>query len=399
MTKQLKKKHNIKLFQILLAVFFLSFIFIFHNNPVVHADDLLETAFQDAIANENIIMLGNNKNAVGNEVFREGQDIQKTDTSLRIKKTCFKDNVEYKVANEAQCTTIGWIRKRFDLKTRPPLMVRIAKFLLRITVALAITMVLYNAVMYVAESMKGSDKVTKATNNLLYVGGGLILALSSVAIINLISSISISSLRNVSDLNQNNFRDKYTDFCDRAVPNLNIAVNHLEGWSSNDILSFCKNTNQVIDRSQTQRESFFKWILANPWTRTKTEFIEFYDWIEAQYGYTLDLETNANINPNTNTKTNTTYGIITDLNIQNIKNFWNTISFSLYNPTGLPIKLWTTLPVSCFYNKDNTSAFVWVINIPGKNNLIKTNQSLFFPKIGISWASIGSISCTIGIGK
>ena len=38
---------------------------------IVHADDLLESAFQESIANEHIIMLGNGKNAVGNEVFKE----------------------------------------------------------------------------------------------------------------------------------------------------------------------------------------------------------------------------------------------------------------------------------------------------------------------------------------
>lgn len=283
------KKTSTKLLNILLASFFLIAIFMFSLvslNSTTHADDLLETAFQESIANENIIMLWNGKDAVGNDVFREGQDIQ---TNARLKKTCFINNKEFDVETEEQCTTMWWERKRVDLVTRPPLMVRIAKFLLRITVALAITMVLYNSIMYIVESVKGPDKVTKATNNLLYVAWGLILALSSVAIINLISSISISSLRDVSEYTQDNFKDKFNDFCDRAMSNTDTA-SQLDGRDATKISKFCTNTDQVIVRTNNQRDSFFQRILANPGSRSQTEFAEFMDRIELQYGYVINLK-------------------------------------------------------------------------------------------------------------
>ncbi len=286
-----KTSKNRKTISFILASFFLMTIFLFSgfsffsSNSPVYADDLLETAFQESIANENIIMLWNNKNAVGNDVFREWQDIQ---TSNRLKKTCFKDNKEYNVPDENSCNAIGGERKRVDLKTRPPLMVRIAKFLLRITVALAITMVLYNSVMYIVESVKGPDKVTKATNNLLYVAGGLVLALSSVAIINLISSISISSLRDASEYQQTDFTDKFESFCDRWLSHLDL-LNNLQDRNTDKITNFCSDTSQPITRSNSQRNSFFQRTLANPWTRGQKEFREFIDWIELNYGYTITI--------------------------------------------------------------------------------------------------------------
>jgi hypothetical protein len=58
---------------------------------------------------------------------------------------------------------------------------------------LAITMIIYNGVLRIVESAKGGE-VKDAKTNILYVVGGIVLALSSLGIINLISSLSISSL-------------------------------------------------------------------------------------------------------------------------------------------------------------------------------------------------------------
>jgi len=61
------------------------------------------------------------------------------------------------------------------------------------TVVLSITMVLYSGVMYIVEASKGAE-VKETTNNLMYIIGGVLLALMSLGLINLISSLSISSL-------------------------------------------------------------------------------------------------------------------------------------------------------------------------------------------------------------
>ena len=87
--------------------------------------------------------------------------------------------------------TIG----KLDITTQQqaPLLVRITKFLLRMTIVLSITMILYNGVLWIVESSSGND-VKDAKNNLIYIFVGILLALSSVALINLISSLGISSL-------------------------------------------------------------------------------------------------------------------------------------------------------------------------------------------------------------
>lgn len=59
------------------------------------------------------------------------------------------------MSNEAFCVDV--LGGDFDttvLKTEAPLIVRIAKFLLRITMVLAVTMVIFNGIMRIIESAK-----------------------------------------------------------------------------------------------------------------------------------------------------------------------------------------------------------------------------------------------------
>ena len=150
------------------ASWILSFIacsLFFISNVTSAQWDLLQQAFETANSHELLIDLGNTKEAVGNEVLREGQNVT----------ISFDEGISVETI------------------TRPPLIVRIAKFLLRMTVVLSVTMILYNGVYYIIEASKGWD-VKEASNNLIYVVVGVLLALFSLAIINLISSISISSL-------------------------------------------------------------------------------------------------------------------------------------------------------------------------------------------------------------
>jgi hypothetical protein len=58
----------------------------------------------------------------------------------------------------------------FDTEKQAPLIVRITKFLLRITIVLSITMVLYNGIWWVIESAKGGD-VKDAKDNIIYIVG------------------------------------------------------------------------------------------------------------------------------------------------------------------------------------------------------------------------------------
>jgi hypothetical protein len=121
--------------------------------------DLMEVLFQPAKEYEKIVNLGNTKRDVGNDVFRESLVLSLSDGITR----------------------------------QAPLIVRITKFLLRITVVLSITMVIYNGILWIIESAKWGD-VKDAKNNIIYIVVWILLALSSVWLINLITSFSVSSL-------------------------------------------------------------------------------------------------------------------------------------------------------------------------------------------------------------
>lgn len=155
------------------------------------------------MSQETIINLWAGKNAVGNEVFREWVNTQEN-----FWQWCFinNDRVEnkdldtqmeaynYTWGREAFCSQIlGGDRDTTVLQTEAPLIVRIAKFLLRITMVLAVTMVLFNGIMWIIESAKGGE-VKDAKKNIILIVVGILIALISLGIINLVSSLTVSSL-------------------------------------------------------------------------------------------------------------------------------------------------------------------------------------------------------------
>jgi len=164
------KKTVSKLFFVL---FWASFFGLVLLQGYSSAEDLLEQAFKPSINADSVINLGNNKNAVGNEIFREWSEVT------------FGDG--------------DWMIERWDFvpstQKKPPLIVRIAKTLLRFTITIAITMMLFNGIKYMLETAKGgSAKASETMKSLMFIWVWLLLALWSLAIVNLISSITISSL-------------------------------------------------------------------------------------------------------------------------------------------------------------------------------------------------------------
>lgn len=169
----------------------------------VYAAELIEDAFMPARTQETIINLWLTKDAVGNEILREsvwwqsafgqwcfvdGQRV--SDSELDAKKVA----LWYPWTIQDLCQNVLW----WDwdvaaLTKKPPLIVRITKFLLRLTIILSITMVIYSGIMYIIESSKWAE-VKEATNSLMYIVGWVLLALMSLSLINLITSISVSTL-------------------------------------------------------------------------------------------------------------------------------------------------------------------------------------------------------------
>ena len=76
-------------------------------------------------------------------------------------------------------------------------MVQITKFLLRLTIILTITMIIYNGVMYLIKASKGENPKEIYTN-IWYIVTGVLLGLSSVIIIRFISSIGQTTLNSIS---------------------------------------------------------------------------------------------------------------------------------------------------------------------------------------------------------
>lgn len=169
-----------------------------------HAEDLLEQAFSTAKSQETVIDLWSTTNAVGNEFLKEsvglqwnlGQGCLLDGNMLNAKdiKTQ-KDSVSSSLSDADFCQQVLWGDWNVPaVTTQAPLIVRIAKRMLRLTIVLSITMVIYNGIMYIVESAKGGD-VKDATKNLWLIVWWILVALLSLGIINLISSITISTLK------------------------------------------------------------------------------------------------------------------------------------------------------------------------------------------------------------
>lgn len=126
-------------------------------------NDILDTAFQPSKNLDQVINIGNNKNAVGNEVFRGSTDV---DVSLS---------------------------NGISTSQRAPLLVRITQTLLRLTIALSIPVLIWIGLKVIKSWLSGGD-VKSAIKEVSGVLIGLALALSAVGIIYLIQSIATQSL-------------------------------------------------------------------------------------------------------------------------------------------------------------------------------------------------------------
>lgn len=121
----------------------------------------MEQWFFPSRVQQQIINLGTNKQAVGNEILREW-------------------------------TNLGIDLNGVTLTPREPLIVRFTKFLLRMTIVLAITMTIFNGIKYIAAA--GGDGVAAARENLIYIAIGILIAMFSLAIIALINSLTYWTL-------------------------------------------------------------------------------------------------------------------------------------------------------------------------------------------------------------
>jgi hypothetical protein len=116
-----------------------------------------------------IIDAGNTKSAVGNEVF----------------------------AGSTEISLSG--KRKWGISHNDSIVVRITKFLLMLTIVLAVTMTILNGIQYIVKSGMGEDPKA-IQKNLIYVVLGIIIALFSVVIINLLRSTGQTLFNEVSSI-------------------------------------------------------------------------------------------------------------------------------------------------------------------------------------------------------
>ncbi|MDR2189712.1 MAG: hypothetical protein LBP53_00495 [Candidatus Peribacteria bacterium] len=128
----------------------------------------MQQAYCLANRKETIIDLGNTKNAVGNEMIKGKTEI----------------NLDFDPETDI-------------LKQRPSTIIKITQFILMLTIVLSVTMTIINGILYITKSGNGEDP-SKARWNLVYIACGILVALFSVVIINLLRSVGESTLKEIS---------------------------------------------------------------------------------------------------------------------------------------------------------------------------------------------------------
>ncbi|MDR0369053.1 MAG: hypothetical protein LBH96_00515 [Candidatus Peribacteria bacterium] len=73
---------------------------------------------------------------------------------------------------------------------------RITKFILMLTIVLSVTMIILNGIQYITKSGNGEDP-SKSRTNIIYIVVGIMLALFSVVIVNLLRSVGESTLKEI----------------------------------------------------------------------------------------------------------------------------------------------------------------------------------------------------------
>lgn len=232
-----RKKKNIFIY-VLSFIFFISWFSLLNN---VFWIDLMEEAFSPSMSYDTVINIWRNKKQVWDTVLREKTLIEAWDSPFQ--KACFLNWILQEWVDENGCLEILWERRKelIDIQSQAPLIVRIAKFLLRMTVVLSISMVIFNAIKYMIEVLWWKDrKSAESKKNLIYVAVWVIVALLSVSVINLIISVPKSSLQTSDDISG------FTIWC--------------QIWTSNDIISG-DNLKKYLCENILEGERKPKWLV------------------------------------------------------------------------------------------------------------------------------------------
>lgn len=182
-------KLNFYLISWLLTILSIPFLLIWSSNA---ADDLLRQIMAPAKDSENIIDLWENVNTVWNKVIKWSIEID----------------------NE-------WIGSSSSM------IVKVTRLLLILTIALSVTMILYNGMMYIIETWQWKEWKS-LIKNVIFIVVGIFISLFSVVIINLIQSIPTT----LDEELQSNVRNK-TD--NEVLKGKKIKWWHEMNWALKDL--------------------------------------------------------------------------------------------------------------------------------------------------------------------
>ena len=170
----------------------------FFSGCFSNADDLLRQVVEPSYYNETIIGLGKNIRTVWNNVM-----LWSTELDFSIKKevkledgkpvckwgSCSKECQTVSNSNKSTCKR-QWKYEYLHLKAEKeqPMIIKITRFLLILSITLAVTMILYNGMIYIIQTWQWKDS-KDLTKNIIYIVIWILVALFSVVIITLIQSI------------------------------------------------------------------------------------------------------------------------------------------------------------------------------------------------------------------
>ena len=129
-------------------------------------NDLLNQVFDESKRYDTVINPGNSKDAVGWQVFNK--------------------------TTQVDINLVGW-GKVIQSQSQEPYLVRLTKLILRISIAAAVPIIIWSGIMYMT-AFGDANKQKKAQNIAIYALLWIFLGLSSLAIIELVLSITKNSL-------------------------------------------------------------------------------------------------------------------------------------------------------------------------------------------------------------
>lgn len=201
-----------KIYILLIIMFFLIWNISFWQT--YESDDLMYQVFKEAISYWSIMEVWwKTSDDVWHEVLRWKTSIWAWES---LKKVCvnpandeilyiYDNNQKLKIDNERDCGIAGWVWKSdvFDVTYTTPLIARISKILLSVTMVLAITMIIFTSVKLMISILWWKDlKSSSIKKDLLMIIIWILLALFSVTIINLLRSVTKSSIDTSSDIDE-----------------------------------------------------------------------------------------------------------------------------------------------------------------------------------------------------